>query len=384
MQKKKKFTVAIVANSCWNIKNFRQPIIRMLEDKDAEIYVLAPFDFSCLTETVKLKNFIGLKYGKNHHNGLYEGRQSVLEFKRIFKKIRPDLVMLYTIKINIFGNIAAAQMNIPVISTVTGLGFTFLKGGLTRLLTQLLYKIAFRKTKHIVFHNPDDLQLFVDKKLADEKYCKVIRGSGVNVEKFIPYAPAADKDKFIFIFVGRLLKDKGIQEFMAAAKYFEKNRNIEFHIVGDRYDDNPATVSERYWLETCGSAKNVVWHENQNDVRPFIAAADVMVLPSYREGLPMSVLEAMAMGKPIITTDVPGCRETVEQGVNGFLIPVRNENALIKAMHSFYEMPFAERKKRGENSRKKAVKEFSADKVATAYQKLIFKEKLVHHSDNLK
>ncbi|MGK0365633.1 MAG: glycosyltransferase involved in cell wall biosynthesis [Saprospiraceae bacterium] len=363
--------VIIVANTHWNILNFRQPIIEMLEQKGAEVYISAPFDVLNKDKQVNNENFIGLKYADSHENELFNVFRSIQEFRRIFQEIKPDLVLLYTMKPNVFGNIAAASLNVPVISTVTGLGYTFIKGGLTRFISESLYKFAFRKTKYIVFHNPDDQQLFVNQGFAAQDRCKVIRGSGVNIEKFKAQSKPRKSNKFIFIFVGRLLIDKGIREYIAGAKELANIEDIEFHVVGELYPQNPASLSEKEWFTECDTAKNIIWHKKQEDVRSFLAAADVMVLPSYREGLPMSILEAMAMRKPIITTDVPGCRETVEDKINGFLVPVKDSGALVSAMLEIYKMQESKLLLWGQRSREKAVEEFSSEIVAAAYEKLI-------------
>lgn len=364
-------TIIIIANTYWNILNFRKPIIEMLEKKGAKIYISAPFDVSLEQDILKNPAFIALKYAHSHQNGLINAYKSIKEYKLIFSLKKPDLVLLYTMKPNIFANIAAAQIGIPVISTVTGLGYTFIKGGLTRYISEKLYKFAFRKTKSIVFHNPDDKQLFVNQGFAKEKRCKVIRGSGVNIDKFRPEIKSTKINKFIFIFVGRLLIDKGIREYILAAKKLEKYENIEFHIVGELYLQNPASLSKKEWSLKYNNSKNIVWHKRQEDVRPFLAASDVMILPSYREGLPMSILEAMAMGKPIITTDVPGCRETVEEKINGFLVTAKDIDALENAMLEMINMPTTQRLKMGQYSREKVVEEFSSEIVALAYEKLI-------------
>lgn len=363
--------VIIIANTYWNILNFRQPIIEMLEKKGAEVYISAPFSLPSEFKIASEKNFIKIKHARNPENTIWNALQNIAEYRRIFQKIKPDLILLYTMKPNVYGNIAAAFLDIPVISTVTGLGYTFIKGGLIRFLSERLYKFAFRKTKHIIFHNPDDKQLFVSQGFALENRCQVIRGSGVDIEKFQPQEKLEKLNKFIFIFVGRLLVDKGIQEYLSAAKRMEANSTLEFHIVGELYPDNPASLSEKEWFLQFGNSTNVIWHKKQEDVRPFLAAADCMVLPSYREGLPMSILEAMAMEKPIITTDVPGCRETVGEGINGFLVPVKNSEDLENAMLTMVKIPESKRFKMGRYSREKAIEEFSSEIVSAAYEKLI-------------
>lgn len=369
-----KFTVIIAANSIWNLQNFRLPILKMLKEKGAKVIALAP---SVLDKNIErslpVDEFIGLKHCSPDSSRVWRNVQLYREFKQIFKETKPDLVLLYTIKPNIFGNLAAKSLKIPVVSTVTGLGYTFLRGNWLRPLTKYLYQFAFTNTSKVVFHNPDDLRLFVHEKTIKAEQGIVIKGSGVDLKKFSLSHDfkTTKKEGLKLLFVGRLLVDKGIVEYLKAAKILEKELpNTWFNILGGHYPENPASISQREWQYAL-LQKNIIWYNWQSDVRPFLQEADVIVLPSYREGLPMSILEAMALEKPIITTDVPGCRETVEDGKNGFLVDVKNPQSLVDAIKKVSALSPLELKEMGSASRSKVEREFSSLKVVEAYEKLV-------------
>lgn len=362
--------VLIAANSVWNLTHFRSPIIRMLQAAGAEVVAAAPLPAEGKPDLPSVK-FIPLRHCTPGAGNPLQGMLLTLEFYRIFRAERPALILLYTIKPNIFGNFAAAILRIPVISTVTGLGYTHLRGGWLRGISQKLYKLAFRKTRHVVFHNPDDAQLFVSQGFVSEKQSRIIRGSGVDIEKFRPPEVPKKSEKFVFLFVGRLLSDKGIREYLAVAERLKYLSDAEWHIVGDLYPDNPASLTAAEMQKFLRENPQIIWQKYRDDVRPFLRIADVFVLPSYREGLPMSILEATASGLPIITTDVPGCRETVADGISGYLVQKGSIKNLAEKILEMYNLTPEKRKQMGECSRKKAVSEFSIETVTTAYKKLI-------------
>lgn len=262
---------------------------------------------------------------------------------RLMRETKPDMVLAYTIKPVIWGLIAAALSRVPRrYGLVTGLGYAFTgealgKRGLVQTAARALYRLALRRATLVFFQNPDDEQEFRDWRLLPASVpSRVVNGSGVDVDHFaqgsLPEGPAS------FLLIARLLGDKGIREYVAASRELRsRHPEVECHLVGG-LDPNPDGIDEsevRSWHE----AGDVIWHGALADVRPTIAAAHVYVLPSYREGTPRTVLEAMAMGRAIITTDAPGCRETVVHGENGFLVPPRDANALVQAMERFLQDP---------------------------------------------
>lgn len=331
MQKK----IALVTNSTWNIYNFRQGLIKKLHSEGHEIIVIAPVDeyIHYLNDSYFTKH-IPLKHLAPQSKSPLKELLLIKELYYIYIKESPDLVLHYTIKPNIFGSIAARLAGISSISTITGLGYTFLEKGLTNQVVKRLYKFAFQHLQKVIFHNSDDRSLFETNGLISSDKALVIPGSGVNTNYFRPISIHPNNDRFVFLFIGRLLYDKGIIEFAEAAKQLkEKLPKAEFWVVGESEAKNPSVVSKKDLL---------TWVENQfihyqgptNEIRKFIKKANVIVLPSYREGMPRAILEGMAMGKPIITTDTPGCRETVNG--NGFIINPKDVSALANAMTKMY------------------------------------------------
>jgi glycosyltransferase involved in cell wall biosynthesis len=246
---------------------------------------------------------------------------------------------------------------------ITGLGYSFLGRGIKSKLLQfvvcILYRVALKKNKNVFFQNPDDLELFVDRKLVRYEQAVLIAGSGINLNQFtvtkIFTKPA------IFLLVARLLKDKGILEYVEAARHIKaKYPKAVFQLLGP-FDNNPSSISKSKILEW--DHEGVIDYLGETkDVRPFISKSNIFVLPSYREGTPRSTLEAMAMGRPVITTDVPGCRETVINGQNGFLVPSKNIESLVKAMEYFL-INFESIPQMGTNSRKLVELKFNVHKV---------------------
>lgn len=266
---------------------------------------------------------------------------SVRAMRRLMRQEKPDVVLAYTIKPVIVSALAGRAEGVPwIVSLITGVGYAFtggreIKRVLSRAAASLLYRLALSRSDSIVFQNPDDERLFRDLRLVPRgRPTHVVNGSGVDLDHFsatpLPSGTA-------FLMIARLLKDKGIREFAAAAKRLKASHpQIEIALVGD-FDPSPDSMSrqELEELVRCG----IDYKGHLADVRPAIAACSVYVLPSYREGTPRSVLEAMAMGRAIVTTDAPGCRETVIEGENGFLARPRDAESLLAAMMRFVDDP---------------------------------------------
>lgn len=278
-------------------------------------------------------------------------------------RVKPDYLFLYTIKPVIYASLASFFLpSIKVITMITGLGYIFTGGERSKLLKYLvhwLYRLALRKSMVVFFQNPDDRDEFVNLKLVNAEKTQLINGSGVNLDYFKP--AALPEPPLTFLLIARLLLDKGIIEYAEAAKIIkEKYPAVTFRLIGSFYD-YPASVSKAD-LEEWVRSGVIDYPGSVSDVRPEIARAHVYVLPSYREGTPRSTLEAMAMGRPVITTDAPGCRETVVEGVNVFLVPVKDVQALAGAMEKFILEPeLAERM--GKESRRLAEEKFDVREV---------------------
>ncbi len=290
------------------------------------------------------------------------------ELVRVLKREKPDYLLAYTVKPVIYGCIAARITKVPcVFSMITGLGFSFSRASrqskMVGVLVSLLYRVALAKNQCVFFQNPDDLSFFLQKRLIcrEADRSRVIHGSGVDVEEFFP-APLPASVSFIMI--ARFLREKGVLEYLRAAQRIKRNYpTVQCYLAG-WFDKNPNGIS-RQELQPWIKSDSIRFLGRLDDVKPAIAAGSVFVLPSYyREGIPRAILEAMAMGRPIITTDAPGCRETVEHGSNGFLVPIRSVVKLFLSMEWFIQHPGMV-VQMGEKSREFAEERFDVRKVNT-------------------
>lgn len=289
---------------------------------------------------------------------------------RLMERVRPAHVLAYTIKPVIYGMLAAGLRRVPGrAALITGLGYAFTEAGsgrrgLLRVLLQSLYRLALRTARVVIFQNPDDRRLFEEMKLVEAGRCRQVNGSGINLERFFPAGFPDPKQGVQFLLIARLLRDKGIREYVAAARRLRaRHPDCRFHLVG-WIDSNPAAFKADE-VEEWTREGIVQYHGRLEDVRPILAQAHVYVLPSYREGTPRTVLEAMAMGRPVVTTDAPGCRETVVEGENGFLVPVKAVEELATAMERFIVNP-ALIASMGKASRLLAVTRFDVQAVNAA------------------
>ena len=291
----------------------------------------------------------------------------LLELYRLFRRERPDVALLYTIKPNILGNFAAVCAGVRTISVVEGLGYGGSLAARWRWVAAPLYRLALLRAYRVVFLNEDDRQEFLQSRLVTPGQARLVHGPGVDSTHFAP-APAKKSASLVFLFSGRLLSEKGIFEFVSAAREIRReNPAVECWVLGAPDSGNPSAVAPSdldHWI-----AEGVVKYlDKAEDVRPTLALADVLVLPSYyREGVPRSVLEAMAMEKIVITTDTPGCRDTVEESRNGFLVPPRDVQALVAAMLRVLALTPEQRVQMGARSRQKVEEMFSDARVLPHY-----------------
>ncbi|NRA73983.1 MAG: glycosyltransferase family 4 protein [Rickettsiales bacterium] len=285
---------------------------------------------------------------------------SFISLYKIFKKIRPDIVYLSNIKPVIYGSLAAKFCGIKKIySTITGLGSIFVSGNkFVRELTKLLYKFALRYNQKVFFQNSDDLSFFVHKKITEKEKVVLVDGEGVNLQH---YSFSTIPKQISFVMVARFIKDKGIYEYIYACnKLKNKYPQISFYLFGS-LDSNPTSLTQEefnYFIDN----KIINYIDDNTDVRQALKNASIFVLPSYREGRSQATLEAMAMGRPIITTDTAGCRETIYDGVNGYLVPIKDSNSLAKAMERFILFP-RNILKMGKASRRIAEEKYDVRKV---------------------
>jgi len=327
----------IIAGYAKSLINFRGELIKTLVKKGHQVVALAPekgFEGDLASIGAQYQPIPLKRTGTNPLNDL----RVFFVLISTLKKLQPDLVFCYSVKPVIYGSLAARIVKISqVYSMITGLGYVFVGGALKHRvlmwLVRLLYRQAIKNNKKVFFQNPDDMRSFKELDiLTDENKAVLINGSGVDVNKFAYAKPKINP--ITFLLIARLIWDKGIGEYVEAARLIKKRYpNVVFRVLGS-FDSNPAAISQKQVREWVQEGL-IEYLGETDDVRPYIKDSSVYVLPSYREGTPRSVLEAMSMGRAVITADTPGCRETVCHGVNGFLIPVKNSQALVEAIERF-------------------------------------------------
>jgi glycosyltransferase involved in cell wall biosynthesis len=291
--------------------------------------------------------------------------------KRIFAEERPDAIFSYTIKNNIFGARAALAAGVPFVPNVTGLGTAFLSGGLLQIVAEQLYRRAFGRLPIIFFQNEDDRSLFLDRKLVRSEQARLLPGSGIDLARFAPAAMPSAKEPPVFLMIARLLRDKGVVEFVEAARQIkQRHPNARFQILGATGSQN-RTAIDSATVQAWVAEGLVEYLGTTNDVRPAIVGADCVVLPSYREGAPRTLIEAAAMARPLIATDVPGCRSVVERDITGFLCNARSADSLAAAMDHFLGLSFEARSAMGHAGRAKMEREFDQVLVVDAYREAL-------------
>ena len=334
--------IVVVGSFGESLIKFRGPLLQQMVENGHEVIACAPEADDELTSELAL---LGVKYipvpiGRAGINPVKDLR-TVFSLWCLFLRLKPDIFLGYTIKPVIYGSLAAFLARVPSrFSMITGLGYAFVATGLkaraVRLVASSLYKFALVCNHRVFFQNVDDRELFIELGiLKREGLSTIINGSGVELAVF-QATPLGAGCRFLLI--ARLLIDKGVREYVAAAGLIKgKYPEVEFDLAG-WLDQNPSTIKKEE-LDDWVASGLINFLGKLDDVRPAIARSTVYVLPSYREGTPRTVLEAMAMGRAIITTDAPGCRQTVKEGVNGFLVPVKSVGGLVEAMEQFIVSP---------------------------------------------
>jgi glycosyltransferase involved in cell wall biosynthesis len=361
--------IVLSANSDWNIANFRPGLIRALRTAGYDPVVIAPQDPAAETRMQALGiERIPIRIERSGVNPWADLRL-LAQYRRLLNELRPVAYLGYTIKPNVYGSFAAASLGIPALPNVSGLGTAFIRGGPLQQVVIRLYRIGFAKAPVIFFQNGEDRQLFVDKRIVRPEQARVLPGSGVDLDRFAPSPPADGPSTFLF--VGRLLRDKGVNEFIEAARLVRARLpDARFQLLGP-VDEGNRTAIIRRQLDAWVGEGIVEYLGTTDDVRPFVAASSAVVLPSYREGLPRSLLEAAAMARPLIAADAPGCRDVVEDGVNGYLCAVRDSASLADAMRRFDGLPLERRIAMGEAARRKVQERFSEGRVVDTYLEVL-------------
>lgn len=359
--------VLLTGNTAFKLANFRSGLIRELIEQGIRVTALVPI----CDRVVELEEMgcevIPLRVNRK---GLAPHQELMLflKFWRIFSVKRPDVILSYTVKNNIYGALAARSLGIPFLPNITGLGTAFGKTGLLNRVVVSLYRLAFRGVPAVFFQNSEDKNLFLLNGIVKPNQVRTLPGSGVDTKSFEPALLPGKNEKTTFLMVSRLIYDKGVVEYVEAAKELRSVfPAIRFQLLGP-FDFGNSGAIDRDLVEDWVRDGTIEYLSEVVDVRPVLKMADCVVLPSYyREGVPRSLLEAAAMARPILTTDAPGCRQVVEHGVTGFLFHSRDVGDLSDKMMQMIRLGHKRRTAMGLLGRKKMVQEFDESIVISAY-----------------
>lgn len=360
--------IAFVANTSWSIYKFRLYLIERLLRKGFSVFVLAPRD----AYTDKFEGLPGLTFIELRH--LQAKTISPLHNLRLYKEllhhyqtIRPHLIFHYTIKPNMFGSMAARRAHIPSVSVITGLGYTFSGSGWLRRAVKLIYRRTLRASAEVWFLNEDDRRIFTQQHLVAPEKTFLLPGEGVDPAIFFPAPFAPGTNPITYLLIGRLIEHKGINEFVqAAALLQQQGLAVRCQVLGFFDEKNPVAIPRRQ-IEDWTGRHLVTYLGHTDDVVPFIEQADCIVLPSYREGMPLSLLEGASMCKTLIAADTAGCRTAIEEGVNGFLCRVKDPADLAAKMSAYYHLPDDAKKQMGMQGRNRVVQCYTRDIVTDIY-----------------
>ena len=364
--------ILIVSNTSWSLLNFRRNLIKYLADKGFCVIACAPSDE--YTESLKalVHEFYPVEidaYGVNPFVDI----KLMANYFSILKKVMPNVCLNYTIKPNIYCTLAANVLSIPCINNIAGLGQVFIRDSVLTLIVKTLYRISLKKSKKVFFQNEDDMDLFLKNNIVSKVSVEKLPGSGICVDTYRSSSEReAESGKLKFAMISRLLKEKGVHEYVEAARIIKKKYGgVQFEIVGFVDVKNKKMVSVEQ-LEEWDKEGVVKYLGYTDDVKSYLETVSCVVLPSfYREGVPRILLEAAAMCRPLITTNVIGCRDAVEDNVNGYLCEPRNIDSLVECIEKMIGLSTSERESMGIKSREKMSKEFDDGIVNERYLRAI-------------
>ena len=358
--------VMILANNDVGLYQFRKELIEELL-KEHEVVISLPYgDFVKPLEDIGCK-FIDTQVDRRGINPIKD-LKLFFTYQKILRQVKPDLVITYTIKPNVYGGFACRFLKIPYAVNITGLGTAFENGGMLKKIVTVMNKVGCKKAKVVFFENEGNRQIFIKEKIVKESQTFRLNGAGVNLEKY-QAAPYPGGEKIKFLFMGRIMAEKGIDELFEAMQHLVSDGiNCELHLLGI-YEENYQEKIDKYesdgWLH---------YHGYQKDVRPFIKESHCFVLPSWHEGMANTNLECAAMGRPVITSNIHGCMEAVEDGVTGLLCEKQNVDSLYQMMKKFCELPYDIREKMGLSGRKRMEKMFDKKTIVEKTKAKILSE----------
>jgi glycosyltransferase involved in cell wall biosynthesis len=359
--------VLVLANLGMGLYKFRKELLEELIRNNQEVFIALPYD-----DYVSKLESLGCKYEKITHldrrgtNPLKDFKL-ILSYVKLIKRIKPDVVLTYTIKPNVYGGLACRITKTPYITNVTGLGTSLVNKGVIQKLTLFLYKIGLKKASSVFFQNKTNLEYFNKEEIVNHN-AKLIPGSGVNLSQHNFEQYPDEKKGIKFLFIGRIMKDKGIEELLQAAKEVKQRYpSTRFDLIGASEEDYSNELIE------LNNAGIINYHGLQNNVHSFIKESHATILPSYHEGTANVLLETASVGRPILATRVPGCKETYDEGITGLGFDVKSAESLAETIIRFIDLPYEEKKAMGLSGRKKMEKEFDRKIVINSYLKEIKK-----------
>lgn len=356
--------IIVLSNSYVGLYSFRKEVFQACRDRGYKVFISCPIGVDKQKadwfEKIGCK-IIDTPFNRKGMNPIADIKL-MLTYRKLIRQIKPDVVLSYTIKPNLYGGMACALCGVPQLANITGLGAAVEYPGLMQKLTILLYKIGLRKTNVVFFQNEENRQFCILRKMIKGAH-RLIPGSGVNLSYHTLRDYPSENEPIRFIFISRIRREKGIDEYLAAAQTIKaKYSNTEFHVLGGCEGNYMKQLSDLH------DKQIIVYHGLQPDVRPFIANVHCTIHPSfYPEGMSNVLLESCATGRAIITTDRAGCREIVDNGVNGFIVKQQDSQDLIEKVERFIQLSYQEKKQMGLAARKKVEKEFDRNIVVNAY-----------------
>lgn len=360
--------ILVLANNDIGLYNFRKELIQELLKRGDEVVLSLPYG-QRIDELVNLGcRYIRTEFDRRSMN-VVKDLGLIKRYISMVRKEKPDYILTYTIKPNIYGGIAARLQGVRYISTITGLGTAFQKKGALRALITRLYRFALRRAQHVIFENDENRRTFIQHSIIAGGQAVLVRGAGVNLSEYL-YMPMDFSGPVRFLFIGRIMEEKGVNElFEAACRMKERHKDqVEFDVLGFFEDNYEQRVKQ---LEQAGVVR---YHGFQTDVKSYIQKAHCVILPSYHEGMSNTLLESAAMGRPLITSDIPGCREAVIDGESGYLCRVRDAEDLYQKMLKFLSLSHKQQAKMGEASRKHMEQHFDREEVVKTIIHLMGKD----------
>ncbi len=356
--------VLFIVNHNITLYNFRKELVMELVRQNYEVVVVVP-----VTEDTKKITDLGCRVidvpVERRGTNPVKDFKLITMYRKIIKQEKPDVVLTYTIKPNVYGGMAAASLKVPYLCTITGLGVAIEGGGILKKISLMLYRMGLARVSKVFFQNEDNRNVFADANIGKGRY-ELVSGSGVNIEEYEGIAFPEQDAPAEFVFISRVQKAKGVDSFLEMAQEIKKTHpDVKFHVLGFCEDDYQEQLNE---LTDQGV---ICYHGMQNDVRPFLARSQCLIHPSFHEGMSNVCMEAAAAGRAVIATNISGCREIVDDGTSGYLVKVNDTQDLIRAVESFLNLSYNERMQMGKAGKAKMTAEFDRKDVVLKYMKEI-------------